>query len=157
MGLAAGHHSVHSHATEGGEVSSSKSKLFHDEEDITGEDENAETDKGGVETSSNSQVASDGEEGQECPQTQDTLTGISQVFSTHEESDPGEKVQPVRQKRHPKSPKEDSPLKASSESSSEEERPTDKALCNEARQKAQLLDTRFNAWHCKKIAKDVMG
>ena len=69
MGLAAGHHSVCSHATEGGEVSSSKSELSHDEEDVTGEDENAETDKGEVETSSNGQVASDGKDGQECLQT----------------------------------------------------------------------------------------
>ena len=69
MGSAAGHHSVHSTATEGGEESSSESKLSHDEEDATGEDENTEADKGGVETSSNGQVASDGEEGQVCPQT----------------------------------------------------------------------------------------
>ena len=106
-------------------------------------------------------MASDGKEGQECPQTQDTLTGISQVFGRHEdtdpESDPGEKIQPIWQKQHPKSPKEDSPLKASSESSSEEEPPTDEALCNKARKKAQLLDTHFNAWSRKKIAKGVAG
>ena len=157
MGLAAGHHSVHSHATKGGEVSSSESKLSHDKEDIAGEDENVEADKGGVETSSEGQVASDDEEGQECPHTQDTLTGISQVFGTHEdtdpESDPEEKIQSVQQKWHPKSPKEDSPLKESSESSSEEAPPTDEALHNEARQKAQLLDTRFNAWHHKRLLK----
>ena len=57
----------------------------------------------------------------------------------------------------PKSPKEDSPLKESSESSSEEELPTDEALHNEARQKAWLLDTCFDAWHHNKIAKDIMG
>ena len=45
----------------------------------------------------------------------------------------------------------------SSESSSEEEPPTDNVLCDEARQRAQQLDTRFNAWHHKKIAKDVTG
>ena len=81
-------------------MSSSESELSHDEEDITGEDENAEADKGGAKTSSDGQVASDGEEGQECPQTQDTLTGISQVFGRHEdtdpESDPGEKTQPIQ-------------------------------------------------------------
>ena len=161
MGSAAGHHSVRSHATEGSKESSSESKLSHDEEDATGEDENAKADKGGVETSSNGQVASDGKEGQEHPQTQDTLTGISQVFSTHEdtdpESDPREKVQSIQQKWHPKSPKEDSPPKESSESSSEDEPPTDEALCNEARQRAWQLDTRFDAWHCKKIAKGVVG
>ena len=99
MGLAAGCHSVHSHATNGSEVSSSESELSHDEEGIAGEDENAKADKGGVETSSEGQVASDGEEGQEHPQTQDTLTGISQVFGRHEEtdpeSDPREKIQPI--------------------------------------------------------------
>ena len=77
MGSAAGHHSVRSHVTKGSKVLSSKSKLSCNEEDITDKDENAEADKGMVETSSNGQVASDGEEGQECPHTQDTLTGIS--------------------------------------------------------------------------------
>ena len=33
----------------------------------------------------------------------------------------------------------------------------DEALHDEARQKAWLLDTRFNAWHRKKIAKSIMG
>ena len=93
-------HSVCSHATEGGEVSSSESELSHDEEDITGEDENTEADKGGAETSSDGQVASDGKEGQECPQTQDALAGISQVIGGHEdtdpESNPGEKTQPIQ-------------------------------------------------------------
>ena len=125
VGSVAGRHSVRFHATKGGEVSSTNSELSHDKEDVAGEDENAEADKGGVETSSDGQVASDGEEGQECPQTQDTLTGISQVFGRHEdtdpESDPREKIQPIWQKWCPKSPKEDSPLKVSSESSSEEE------------------------------------
>ena len=32
-----------------------------------------------------------------------------------------------------------------------------KALHDEARQKAWLLDTRFDAWHCKRIAKGVTG
>ena len=92
----AGHHSVRSHATEDGEVSSSKSESSHDKGDGAAEDGNAEEDKGRIETSSDRQVASDGEEGQEHPHTQDTLTGISQVFSGHEdtdpESDPGEKI-----------------------------------------------------------------
>ena len=55
--------------------------------------------KGGIETSSEGQVASDGEEGLEHPHTQDTLTGISQVFSEHEdtdpESEPREKIQSI--------------------------------------------------------------
>ena len=138
-----------------------ESELFHNERDIVGEDDNAEEDKGGVKTSSNGQVASDGEEGQECPHTQDTLSSISQGFGRHKdtdlESDPGEKIQSVWQKQCPKSPKEDSPLKESSESSSEEEPPMDEALHNEARQKAWLLDTCLDAWHCKKIAKGIVG
>ena len=89
MGSAAGHHSVHSHTTKGSEESSSESELSHDEKDATSEDENAEADRGRVETSSNGQVASDGKEGQVCPQTQDTLTDISQVFGTHKDTDPG--------------------------------------------------------------------
>ena len=38
-----------------------------------------------------------------------------------------------------------------------QEPPSDEALRNEARQKAQLLETCFDAWHCKKIAKGVTG
>ena len=115
VGSVAGHHSVHSHATEDGEVLSSKSKPSHDEGDGAGEDDNAEEDKGRIETSSDGQVASDGEGGQERPHAQDTLTGISQVFGGHEdtdpESDPGEKIQSIQRKQCLKSPKEDSPLK----------------------------------------------
>ena len=100
MGSAAGHHSVHSNATKGGEVSSSESEISHDKEAVTGEDENAKADKDVVETSSDGQVPSDGEERQEHPHTQDTLTGISQVFSRHEdtdpESDPEEKIQSIQ-------------------------------------------------------------
>ena len=100
MGSVAGHHLVHSHTTDDGEVSSSESKLSHNEGDGAGEDDNAKEDKGGIETSSDGQVASDGEEGQECPHTQDTLTSVSQVFSGHEgtdpESDPREKIQSIQ-------------------------------------------------------------
>ena len=146
MGSASGHHSVCSHTTEGSEVSSSESKLSHNEEDVAGKDENAEANKSGVKTSSDGQVASDDEE---CPHTQDTLTGIGQVFGTHEdtdpESEPEEKIHSIWQKWHPKSPKEDSPLKESGESSSEEAPPMDEALHDEARQKAPLLDTHFDA------------
>ena len=49
------------------------------------------------------------------------------------------------------------PSKESSESSSEEEQPTDEALHNKARQWAQQLDTNFDAWWHKKIAKGVAG
>ena len=129
MGSVAGFHFVRSHTTEGSEVSSSESKPSHDEEDSAGEDDNAKEDKGRIETSSDGQVASDGKEGQECPHIHDTLTAIRQVFGGHEdtdpESDPREKIQSVQQKWCPKSPKEDSPLKESSKSSSEEEPPMD--------------------------------
>ena len=153
MGSAASCHSVHSHATEDGEVSSSESDSSQDEGDNAEEEDNAEEDKGGIETSSDEQEASDGEDQQECPHTQDTLTGVSQLFSEHEdtdpESDPREKVQSAHQKWCQNSPKEDSPKKDSSRSSSsEEELPTDEALHNGARQKVQLFDTCFDAWCC---------
>ena len=107
-------------------------------------------------------MASNGKEGKECPHTQDTLTGIGQVFGgdkdTDLESDTGEKIQSIWQKQHPKSPKEDSPLKESCKLlSSEEEPPTDEALHDGARQKAWLLDTCFEAWHHDKIGKGVAG
>ena len=68
---------------------------------------------------------------------------ISQVFGVHEDTEPeldtGEKIRSIWQKQHPKSPKEDSPLKESSKSlSSEEEPPTDETLHNGARQKVYL-------------------
>ena len=151
----AGHHSICSHAP-------SKSESSHNEGDGAEEDDNAKEDKGRIETSSDGQVVSDGKEGQEHPHTQDTLTSVSQVFGEHEDTDPelepGEKIQFIWQKRCPESSKEDSPLKDSSGSlSSEEEPPTNEALHNEARQKAQLLDTHFNAWHRNKIAKGITG
>ena len=100
MGSAAGHHLVCFHATEDGEVSSSESELSHNEGDCAREDDNSEEDKSGIKTSSDRQVASDGEEGQEHPYTQDTLTGISQVFGRHEdmdpESNPREKIQSIQ-------------------------------------------------------------
>ena len=114
-----------------------------------------------MEVLSDSQAASDGEEGQGCPQIQGTLTGISQVFGTHRdtdsESDPGEKIQFVWQKWHQPSPKEGTPPKDSSGSSSEEEQLTDKALRDKAWQRARQLDTNFDAWQRKKIAKGIAG
>ena len=44
-----------------------------------------------------------------------------------------------------------------SESSSEEDQPTDEALHNKTRQWAQQLDTNFDTWRCKKFAKGVVG
>ena len=85
MDSVAGHHSICSHATEDGKVSSSESESSHNKGDGTEEDDNAKEDKGRIETSSYGQVASDGEVWQEYPHTQDTLTSISQVFGEHED------------------------------------------------------------------------
>ena len=49
------------------------------------------------------------------------------------------------------------PPKDSSESSFKEEQLTDEALCDKAQQKARQLDTNFDAWWCKKIAKGIAG
>ena len=80
---------------------------------------------------------------------------------THEEtdaeSDPGEKIQSIWWKWCQPSPKEDMASKDSSKSSSEEEQPTDKAFHDKTRQRAQQLDTNFDAWQCKKIAKGIAG
>ena len=114
-----------------------------------------------MEVSSDGQAASDGKEGQGCPQIQVTLTGISQVFSTHKdtdsESDPREKIQSVQWKQRQPSPKEDMPPKDLSGSSSEEEQPTDEALHDKVWQRARQLDTNFDAWWHKKIAKGITG
>ena len=97
----ASHHSIHSHATEDSEVSSSDSEYSQEEGDGAEEEDNAKEDKGRIKTSSDGQEASDGEECQEHPHTQDTLTGVSQLLSKHEdtdpESDPGKKVLPAWQ------------------------------------------------------------
>ena len=60
-------------------------------------------------------------------------------------------------KATPKKPQGGQPPKESSKSSSEEEPPLDEALHDEARQRAWQLDTCFDAWHCKKIAKGIAG
>ena len=141
---------------------SSESNSSQDKGVDTEEEDNAEEGKSRIETSSDEQEASDGEDQQECPHTQDTLTSVSQLFSEHEDTDPksdsGEKVQTAQQKQRKDSPMEDSPTKNSSRSSSsEEEPPTNEALQDRARQKAQLLDTCFDAWHRDKIANNVVG
>ena len=114
-----------------------------------------------TEVLSNGQVASDGDEGQDCSPIRNTLSGVSHVFGMHEETDTEsnkkEKIQSAKRKRCQPSPKEDMPSKEPSESSSEEEQPTDEALCNKGRQWAQQLDTNFDAWWHKKIAKGIAG
>ena len=74
---------------------------------------------------------------------------------TDVESDHEEKIQSAQQKWNQSSPKEDMPSKELSESSSEEEQPTDEALHDKAQQWAQWLDTNFDAWWHKKIATGV--
>ena len=90
MGSAVGCHSVHSQATENGEVcsesDSSQGKGVGAEEE-----DNAEAGKSGIETSSNEQEASEGEDEQEHHHTQDTLTSVSQLFGEHEDTDPERK------------------------------------------------------------------
>ena len=106
-------------------------------------------------------MASDGDEGQGHSPIQNTLSGVNHIFGMHEEtdaeSDNEEKNQSTRQEQCQPSPKQDTPSKELSESSSEEEQPTDKALHDKAQQWALQLDTNFDAWWCKKIAKGVEG
>ena len=95
-----------------------------------------EVSKGDTEVLSDGQVASNGNEAERSAQIQNTLSGVSHIFGTHEETDAEsnteEKIQSVWWKRHPPSSKEDMPSKELSESSSEEEQPTDEALHNKA-------------------------
>ena len=131
------------------------------EEDAPHDDEYTEICGGDAEVLSNSQVASNGNEGLEHSPVRNTLSGVSHVFGAHKEmdmeSDHEEKTPPVQQKWHQPSPKEETSSKESEESSSKEEQPTDEALCDKAQQRAQHLDTNFNAWWHKKIAKGLPG
>ena len=144
-------------------MSSSESDSSQGEGVGAEEQDNIEAGKSRIETSSDEQEASDGEDQQEHLHTQDTLTGVIQLFSKHEDTNPksdsGEKVQTAWQNQHKDSPKEDSPKKYSSGSllSSEEELATDEVLRDRARQKVWLLDTHFDAWHHDKIANNVAG
>ena len=131
------------------------------EEDAPHNDEYMEIHEDDSEVLSNGQVAFNGSEGRGHSPIQNTLSSVSHIFGTHKEtdveSDHEEKTPPVWQKWHQPSPKEDPSSKESEESSSEEEQPTDKALCDKARQQARCLDTNFNAWWHKKIAKGLLG
>ena len=79
---------MHSQATKNGEVSSSESDSSQGKGVGAEEEDNAEEGKGRIETSSDEQEASNGEDQQECPHTQDTLTGVRQLFSEHKDTDP---------------------------------------------------------------------
>ena len=67
------------------------------------DDEYTEICEGDAEVLSKGQVASDGDEGPGHSQLQNTLSGVSHVFGTHEEtdveSDHEEKTRPAWQKR----------------------------------------------------------
>ena len=130
-------------------------------EDAPHEDEYVEAYEGKAEVLSEGQVASDGDEGQNRSPIQNTFSGVSHVLGTHKEtdaeSDKKEKIQSTWRKWCQPSPKEDTSSKESSESSSEEEQPTDEALCDKVWQWAWKLDTNFDAWWCKKMAKGIAG
>ena len=114
-----------------------------------------------AEVLSNGQVASDGDEALGHSPIRNTLSGVSHFFGTHEEtdveSDHEEKTPPVWQKWLQPSPKEETSSKESEESSLEEEQPTDEVLRDKAQQRAQHLDTNFDAWWHKKITKGLPG
>ena len=92
------------------------------EEDAPCDDEYAEICGGDTEVLSNGQVASDGDESLGCSPMQNTLSGVSHIFGTNEEtdveSDHEEKTPPVWQKWCQPSPKEETSSKESEESSS---------------------------------------
>ena len=107
-------------------------------------------------------MASDGDEGSGCSPPQNTLSGVSHLFGTHEEtdveSDHKEETPPTWQKWCQPRPKEETSSHESEESSSsEEEQLTDEALLDECRQRAWRMDTNFDAWWRKKIAKGLPG
>ena len=140
---------------------SAQSQVTDDGQETSSKDEDAEVGKGNVKVLSYGQVASDGDEGQGRTPIQNTLTGVSHVFGTHKEtdaeSDNEEKIQSSWQTQCQPSPKENTPSKDSGESSSEEEQLSDEALRDKAWQWAWQLDTNFDVWQCKKIAKGVAG
>ena len=95
--------SAQSQVTNDGQETSSESEPSHEEEDAPCEDEDVEAGKGEAEVLSDGQVASDGEEGQGHAQIENTLTGVSNIFGMHKEtdaeSDTGEKIQSIQWKR----------------------------------------------------------
>ena len=82
-----GCHSLHSQVTEDGNESSSESDSSQGEESCAEED-NAKAGKSEIETSSDEHDASEGEDKQEHPHTQDTPIGVSQLFRENKDTDP---------------------------------------------------------------------
>ena len=160
--------STYSWNTKDDNESISGSEPSHTKEDAPRDDEHAEICEGDGEVLGNGevlgdgQVASNGKDGLGGFPTQNTHLGVSHIFGTHEETD-GESVHeegtpPKRQKQCQPSPKEETSSHESEESSSsEEEQLTDEALHDRCRQRVQHMDTNFNAWWCKKIAKGLRG
>ena len=150
--------SAQSQTTKDDKESSSKSKPSHAEEDAPCDDEYVDIHGGNAKVLSNGQLASDGDEGLGRSPIRNILSGVSHIFGTHEEtdieSDHEEKTPSAQQKWCQPSPKEEM---SSKESSSEEEQPIDETLRNKVWQWAQCLDTNFDAWWCKKIAKGTPG
>ena len=140
-GSVVSHHSIHSQATENGEVLSSKSDSSPGEGVSTEEEDNTEEGKSRIKTSSDEQEASDGEDQQECLHTQNTLTGVSQLFGEHENTDPesnsGEKVQTAQQKQHKGSPKGTAPRKT----------PVDHCLQRKSREPMRCSETELGKKH----------
>ena len=136
--------------TNNGWETSSESKTSHKEENAPSENENVEIHEDNAEVLRNDQVGSDGDKGQDHSLIQNTLSGVSHIFGMHEETDKEsnkeEKIPSTLWKRHQPSPKEDTPSKELSQSSSEEDQPTNKALHDKAQQWARQLDTNFDAW-----------
>ena len=69
-------------------MSSSESDSSQGEGVSAEEEDNAEAGKSGIKTSRDEQEASEGEDQQEHPHTQDTLTGVSELFGEHEDTNP---------------------------------------------------------------------
>ena len=113
-----GHHSLHSGVTKDGDKSSSESDSSQGEESCIEEEDNAKAGKSKIETLSDKQEASQGEDKQEHPHTQDTPTSVSQLFDEHEDTDPEsdseEKVQATWPRHCKNSSQEGSPKKDSS-------------------------------------------
>ena len=153
--------STHSQFTKDDKDSSSRSELSQAEEDAPHDNEDAEICGEDAEVLSDGQVASDGNEDSGHSPIRNTLSGVSHIFGankeTDAESDNEEKTPTAWQKQCLPSPKEETPSKELEDSTSEEEQLTDEALCDKTRQQAWLLDTNFDAWQCKKIAKGLLG
>ena len=154
--------SAHSQPTKDDKESSSGSKPSHVEEDAPHKDEYVEIREGDGDILSDRQAASDGNDGLGHSPPWNTLSGVSHIFGTHEEtdveSDHEEETPPMWQKWCQPSPKEETSSHESEESSSsEEEQPTNKALHDKCWQRAWHMDTNFDAWWHKKMAKGLPG